>query len=88
MLEAVNARLAALDGKQSIPVDLVTASGSGLDPHISLEAALYQLERVSRARGKKEEDIRALVEKYTQKNILSGQAYVNVLLLNLALDGK
>jgi K+-transporting ATPase ATPase C chain len=71
-----------------IPVDLVTSSASGLDPHISLAAALYQLPRVARARGLSDQQVRRLVDEYTlgrQLGIL-GEPRVNVLLLNLALD--
>jgi K+-transporting ATPase ATPase C chain len=71
-----------------IPVDLVTASGSGLDPHISIAAALYQLQRVSRVRGMQEDKIRILIDKYTDGRLLGflGEPGVNVLRLNLALD--
>ena len=73
---------------QPIPVDLVTASGSGLDPHISVAAALYQLPRVARIRGMTEEYIRSLVGKFTDERQFGflGEARVNVLKLNLALD--
>jgi K+-transporting ATPase ATPase C chain len=91
--DAVTARIDALkaadpDNNRPIPVDLVTASASGLDPHISPAAALYQAPRVARARGLNEDQVRALVTQVTegrQFGIL-GEPRVNVLKLNLALD--
>jgi len=92
--ESIHARIDALKSADPqntlpIPVDLVTASGSGLDPHISVAAALYQVHRVAQARSLTESQVQTLVEQYTegrQFGIL-GESRVNVLLLNLALDG-
>lgn len=87
--DRVNALRAADPGnKAPIPVDLVTASGSGLDPNISVAAALYQAPRVARLRGLSLDQVQKLVTQYTQARQLGflGEPRVNVLELNLALD--
>jgi len=94
LLDEIKGRIAALktadpDNNTPIPVDLVTSSGSGLDPHISPAAADYQLARVARVRGISSDTVKAIVDKYTQGRFLGllGEPVVNVLQLNLALDG-
>jgi potassium-transporting ATPase KdpC subunit len=85
----VDALKAADPGNQApIPVDLVTASGSGLDPHISVAAAHYQVPRVARARGLSQETVSSLVKQSTEGHQFGilGEPRVNVLKLNLALD--
>jgi len=93
LLDAVRRRVEAVrasDPGQAapIPVDLVTASGSGLDPHLSPAGILWQVPRVARARGRTEEEIRTLVALHVEGRLfgLFGAPRVNVLALNLALD--
>jgi potassium-transporting ATPase KdpC subunit len=95
LIADVRERIAALHAadrslKGPIPADLVTASGSGLDPDISVAAALVQVPRVAKARGLREEVVRQLVRTHSVGRTLGllGEPRVNVLLLNLALDGK
>lgn len=79
-----------LPATQPVPADAVTASASGLDPHISVKNALLQLPRVAKARSLSEEDLKKLVDQYTDERDFGilGEPGVNVVKLNLALDGK
>ncbi|MEO8151932.1 MAG: potassium-transporting ATPase subunit KdpC [Rhizobacter sp.] len=93
LIDAVKARITALKAADPgnplpVPVDLVTASASGLDPHISVAGADYQAARVARARGVAPETVQALIARHTEGRLLGllGEPRVNVLAINLALD--
>ena len=93
LAEAVKDRIKAVrnadpNNPAPIPIDLVTASGSGLDPHISVAAARYQVRRVAKARGVDAGKVQAIVDAHTEDRTFGilGEARVNVLELNLALD--
>jgi K+-transporting ATPase ATPase C chain len=93
LIDAVKARVAALKAADpgnaaSIPVDLVTASGSGLDPDISIAAAYYQAGRIARTRNLAVEQVRGVIDRYSESRYFDffGEPRVNVLALNLALD--
>jgi K+-transporting ATPase ATPase C chain len=93
LTDAVKSRIEALraadpGNTKSVPIDLVTASASGLDPHISQAAAVYQVARVAKVRGLAVEKVQALVDAQTEAPLFGflGEPRVNVLLLNLAVD--
>ena len=95
LIDSVKARIKALrnadpENLEAIPVDLVTASASGLDPHISPAAAAYQINRIARARHLSPNSVHELVERYTEPRQwgILGEPRVNVLKLNLALDQR
>lgn len=93
LIDEVKARIKALqivdpDNKALIPVDLVTSSASGLDPHISLAAAYYQVPRIARLRGLSGETVKNIVKQHVSGRFLGliGEPVINVLEVNLALD--
>ena len=93
LIDEINGRMKALKAADPgntnlIPVDLVTSSASGLDPHISLAAAAYQIPRIARLRGLTQDAVRAIVNQHTTNRFLGliGEPVVNVLEVNLALD--
>lgn len=93
LFDEIKGRIKALkeyypDNTAPIPVDLVTSSASGLDPHISVAAAHYQIARIARLRGLSPDTIKAIVKQYTHGRLLGliGEPVVNVLEANLALD--
>jgi K+-transporting ATPase ATPase C chain len=95
LIDTVKQRMAALraadpGNTQPVPIDLVTASASGLDPHVSIAGIEYQLPRVARVRHISPENIRKLVAQYTERKSLGflGEVRVNVVQLNLALDAE
>lgn len=93
LIERVTAELARLREVHSdapVPVELLTTSGSGLDPHVSPAAARYQAQRIATARGIPVEDVLAAIDRHTEQPVggLMGPSVVNVLLVNLDLDGR
>ena len=94
LIQEIQGRIDALhkadpDNHDAIPVDLVTSSGSGLDPHISPASAYYQVNRISKIRGVSQDSLRAMVARHTSGRFLGllGEPSVNVLELNLDLEG-
>ena len=83
-------RAVSEQGQRAVPVDLVTGSGSGVDPDISPAAAYYQIPRIAKATGYSQTRIKAIIDRYTTQRLwgLFGEPHVNVLKVNLALDGK
>jgi K+-transporting ATPase ATPase C chain len=93
LIERVTAdteRLQGIHGDGPVPADLVTSSASGLDPHVSPAAAEYQVDRIAAARGIDPDEVRAVIARHTELPIFGflGQARVNVLEVNLELDGR
>lgn len=92
LIDNINTNIKALKEKntttEKIPIEMVTASSSGLDPEISLKSALWQLPRVAKARNMSEDKLKEIVEKFTEQAFLgfNGEARINVLLINIALD--
>jgi potassium-transporting ATPase KdpC subunit len=93
LIDEINGRIKALkaadlENKAPIPVDLVTSSASGLDPHISVAAAYYQIIRIARLRGLSPDTVKAIVKQHTHGRLLGliGEPVVNVLEINLVLD--
>ncbi len=88
MREPISIRQYDIGNDKQIPIDLLTSSASGLDPHISPEAALFQVQRIARVRGLPESQVKEMVLSHIERPFLGifGEPRVNVLLLNLSLD--